>query len=129
MYSITVTLNPENNTESDIDVGIGQHIENLEEVDLTKGNTFLVDCSDGQLLTNGKSKHYKGDPDISNDSDADISPNIIAPGSVIEIQVDTINGNLKFIENGEDLGFAVEGSDALKTGTYYLTLMLFDEND
>ena len=40
-----------------------------------------------------------------------------------------INGNLSFIKDGQNFGYALENNDELKEGSLYLTVMLFDEND
>jgi hypothetical protein len=44
-------------------------VSSFEEMDLKKDTTFLLDCSDGTIMTNGKSKHYVGDPEEEVDSE------------------------------------------------------------
>ena len=60
-FKIKLRLHEENNIESDIDLGIGKIKSSFEEMDLKLDTTYLLDCSDGQFMTNGKSKHYAGE--------------------------------------------------------------------
>jgi hypothetical protein len=122
-------LHEDNNIESDIDIGIGKIESSFEEMDLKIDTTFLLDCSDGQFMINGKSNHYVGDQNEEIDSEQEISPYQIGPGSEVDIDIDTLNGNLSFSKNGESFGFALENNEKLKEGGFFLIVMLFDLND